>query len=104
MQKQTMSHSLTLLLLVLAAFTPLRRAARAEALPLKALELPGPGDQSGSLIRNLLPGAIPEVTTDCLAMVGPGRHIEPASLDQEVVWLFLRGKATLQTRDKSFQV
>ena len=92
------------ILVGLLLLVPSSAPAQVQALPLKALELPGPGNQSGCLIRNLLPGAIPEVTTDCMSIVGPGQHTEPASLEHEVVWLFVRGKATLETKDKTYQV
>ncbi len=54
--------------------------------------------------REVLPGEIPEVTTHLVSIQGPGRHIEPASSDYEVIWLFLKGKGTLRTKGMTYEI
>jgi len=62
------------------------------------------GTADGVQIRPVLTGEIKEVRTDLISITGPGRHVEPSNSKQAVVWLFLDGKADLQTRGRSFAV
>ena len=78
--------------------------AQERAIPVSTMEPPSRSQATGVSIRTLLPGEIPEVVTDCLSIVGPARHSEPSTADRDVVWLFVHGKALLQTKDKTYSV
>jgi hypothetical protein len=94
---------LPLVLIVCLVLLPASLTVQAQTTPLKQFSLPSLL-RSGVSIQELLPAAIPEVTTDCVSMAGPARHTEPASTNQEVVWLFLHGSATLRTKDNTYQL
>jgi hypothetical protein len=93
-----------LILLLAAAVIPY--AAQALKIPLQKLPLSTTpsGQKPGVDIRQVLPGEIKEVTTEMVSMSGPTRHSEPSKLDSEVVWLFLGGKGTLRTKDKTYTI
>jgi quercetin dioxygenase-like cupin family protein len=62
------------------------------------------GRSAGVQIRPVMVGEIKEVRADLVSIAGPGRHVEPSSPSQAVVWLFLDGKGTLQTRGQTFAI
>ena len=62
------------------------------------------GRAAGVQIRPVMVGEIKEVRADLISIAGPGRHVEPSSPSQAVVWLFLDGKGTLQTKGQTFAV
>jgi len=90
------------------AAEPVRATAPAMAgtIPIQKLDLssPRPGAKSGVKIQQVFPGEIKEVTVELVSIVGPGRHVEPANSEREVVWLILAGKGTLRTKDKRFKI
>ncbi len=52
----------------------------------------------------VLPGEIKDVTTHLVSIQGPGQQIEPSNSDYEIIWLFLKGKGTLQTKHLSYEI
>ncbi len=91
-------------LILLLAASVLLCAAAALEIPLQKLPISTApsGQKAGVDIRPVLPGEINEVTTDFVSFTGPARHAEPSRTDSELVWLFLGGKGTLRTKDRSF--
>ena len=75
----------------------------AQEIRLEKLETPAsvPGQM---LIRKVLPGAIPDATTEYITIVGPGRYEESDHVGQEVVWLFLGGTGSLRVNDLVFEL
>ncbi len=78
----------------------------ARSITLEKLDLPAvrAGGAAGVQIRPVLTGEIKEVSVDLVSVVGPGRHIEPSSSRQAVVWLILAGKGRLQTQGRTYEV
>ncbi len=78
----------------------------APAIPLQKLDLTAAraGAKGGVSIRPVLTGEIKEVAVDLVSVTGPGQHVEPASADKAVVWLFVAGKGTLTTKSNSYQI
>jgi quercetin dioxygenase-like cupin family protein len=72
-------------------------------IPLEKLDIAtsqGPGVK----IKPALVGEIKEVQVDLLTIVGPARHIEPASAQKAVVWLILDGKTSMKTGSSLYEV
>lgn len=92
--------------LALLAVLAFSFAAQAITIPVQKLPVAPAraGQTAGVQIRAVLPGEIKEVTTDTVSIAGPARHAEPAKTDSEVVWLFLGGKGTLRTKDKTYAI
>lgn len=80
--------------------------AAAQRIAIEKLDIPHAGQSAaaGVQIRPVMRGEISEVQTDLLTITGPGRHVERANPKLAVVWLFLNGKGTLQTRGQSYLV
>ena len=62
------------------------------------------GTAAGVQIRPVLKSEIKEVDVDLVSITGPGQHIEPASTDRAIVWLFVAGKGTLQSRGERYAI
>jgi len=72
-------------------------------IPLEKLDIAtsqGPGVK----IKPALVGEIKEVQVDLVTIVGPARHIEPASAQKAVVWLILDGKTSMKAGSSSYEV
>lgn len=78
----------------------------ANPIAIQQLELVPPvGTAEGRVeTREVLPGEIGDVTTHLVSIQGPGQHIEPSNSDYDVIWLFLKGKGTLRTKDMTFAI
>jgi mannose-6-phosphate isomerase-like protein (cupin superfamily) len=64
-----------------------------------------PDDFSGALVRvNLLPGAIPGISTELLGVRGPQTRAEPPDADGCVVLIGLGGSATVRAAGASFEM
>ena len=70
-------------------------------IPVQKLELSPPNPAAAGQIetREVLPGEIKDVILHLVSIHGAGRHIEPPDTDHEIIWLFLKGKGTIQTED-----
>lgn len=80
--------------------------AAAQKIALEKLDLATAmaGQATGVRIRPVMVGEIKEVRADLVSIAGPGRHVEPSNPSRAVVWLFLDGKGTLQTKGQTFAV
>lgn len=78
-------------------------SASAVDIHLERLNLTSPS-RGNVAVREALPGEIPGVTTDIILITGLYRYIEKANSNQEVVWLFLGGSASLSTKGQTFTV
>src|SRR5262245_34559419 len=63
---------------------------------------PPSGAGAGARERDLLPGAVPGVSTRLVSLSGPARRADEAAADQDAVFLFLEGSGRLSARDGAF--
>jgi len=103
-RRATPHNGRTVLILALALACTLPVAAQRIALERLAIPATGPGVAAGVQTRPVMAGAIKGVQTDLVTVTGPGRHVERASPNHAVVWLFLEGKGALRTKNYSFAV
>ncbi|HEY3439194.1 MAG TPA: hypothetical protein VGK29_00505 [Paludibaculum sp.] len=91
---------------VLPAFILASAWAAAPSIALQHLDFFGAraGGQPGVQIRPVLKGEIKDVTVDLVSIVGPRLHLEPSKGDRAVVWLFIEGKGSLETKGAVFPV
>jgi hypothetical protein len=97
-----------LLTLSIAAFAQQSAASDAACKPIamQKLDLAAAGKAADAQVRatEVLTGEIQGVSTHLVSIRGPGQHIEPATADREVIWLFIAGKGTLQTKDMTYEI
>lgn len=55
-------------------------------------------------VSPVLRGEIAGVVTELVSIVGPCRYTPPVTAQVEVVWLFLRGRASLETHGQPFAI
>jgi quercetin dioxygenase-like cupin family protein/mannose-6-phosphate isomerase-like protein (cupin superfamily) len=85
------------------AFSTALASGATRGIPLEKLDISasqGPGVK----VKPVLVGEIKEVQVDLVSIVGPARHIEPASAQKAVVWVILDGKTRMKTGGSSYDV
>lgn len=78
-------------------------SAWASSIPLVTCDIAN-GAAGTVAIQSALPGEIPGVKTDFVLITGPMRKIEVGNRDREIVWLFIDGRGTVQTKDQTFAI